>query len=76
MHNSVKLRSALPDRDALPLTSSWAGTADRNVEFSRIERSKFEKSSKNYACVLDVAKTATLMASACSNSPGAQVSGR
>ena len=45
--------------------------ADRNVEFFRIERSKFEKRSKTSACVLDTVKTATLMASACSNSPGA-----
>ena len=71
MHNSVKLRSTFPDQDALPLALSWAGTADRNVEFFRIERSKFEKTLKTRACVLDTVKTATLMASACSNSPGA-----
>ena len=35
VHNSVKLnlRSAFPDRHALPLTSSWAGTADRSLEY-------------------------------------------
>ena len=39
IRNSVKLRSAFPDQDTLPLASSWAGTADHNVEFFQIERS-------------------------------------
>ena len=30
--------SAFPDKCALPLASSWAGTANRNVEFAEATR--------------------------------------
>ena len=74
MHNSVKLLRAFPDRDALLFVSSWASTADRNMEFFEIEHSKSEKSSKILACILDMAKMAMLMPSECLNSPSARVS--
>ena len=76
MHNSVKLLCTFPDQDALLFASPWASTADRNGEFFQIEHSKSEKSLKIHAYVLQTAKMAPLMASACSNSPNARVSER
>ena len=46
VHISVKLRSAFPDQDALLLASSWAGTADHNMEFSELNAPNLRKVKK------------------------------
>ena len=61
MHNSVKLDRVLPELDFQLVTSSWAGEADRNVEFSQIKRSNAEKNTKTRTFVLCTAKRATLI---------------
>ena len=68
MHNSVKLHRVRPEWDFQPFTYSWAGGADRNVEFFQIGRSNAEKNEKTRTSVLDTAKRATLTDSSGENS--------